>query len=379
MFFFKKEILLVLFQSVLLVFVVMFSVIPVSCKVSEEGIEIIGGDYENPCLQNVTVLDSSRVELQFSDSVSVRDVVVSKSIKGISDSDEHSESFCLSPSLAAACGEYGHINVNTNISNDGKTLTFILDSETEIGTKYEVFGTVEDCVGNSLTFCVPFLGYNSSVPKMIITEAQIKYGSGTLKGEKIYRAEFIELLALEDGNLSGLELLSASDGEDKKFVLPAVNVKKGEIILVHPRTKGEGCINENDDNLNLATAPHSKDGIRDLWSESESSFYNDSTDVIYLRNSVDNSIADALLYAKEDATEWGKNVLPVVNKIFESGICESNDISNATTSEKVSPLKSITRNNAKELLKHSENYESEFPFKFDSAAWSVCTATPGEL
>lgn len=379
MFFFKKEILLVLFQSVLLVFVVMFSVIPVSCKVSEEGIEIIGGDYENPCLQNVTVLDSSRVELQFSDSVGVRDVVVSKSIKGISDSDEHSESFCLSPSLAAACGEYGHINVNTNISNDGKTLTFILDSETEIGTKYEVFGTVEDYVGNSLTFCVPFLGYNSSVPKMIITEAQIKYGSGTLKGEKIYRAEFIELLALEDGNLSGLELLSASDGEDKKFVLPAVNVKKGEIILVHPRTKGEGCINENGDNLNLATAPHSKDGIRDLWSESESSFYNDSTDVIYLRNSVDNSIADALLYAKEDATEWGKNVLPVVNKIFESGICESNDISNATTSEKVSPLKSITRNNAKELLKHSENYESEFPFKFDSAAWSVCTATPGEL
>lgn len=379
MFFFKKEILLVLFQSVLLVFVVMFSVIPVSCKVSEEGIEIIGGDYENPCLQNVTVLDSSRVELQFSDSVGVRDVVVSKSIKGISDSDEHSESFCLSPSLAAACGEYGHINVNTNISNDGKTLTFILDSETEIGTKYEVFGTVEDYVGNSLTFCVPFLGYNSSVPKMIITEAQIKYGSGTLKGEKIYRAEFIELLALEDGNLSGLELLSASDGEDKKFVLPAVNVKKGEIILVHPRTKGEGCINENGDNLNLATAPHSKDGIRDLWSESESSFYNDSTDVIYLRNSVDNSIADALLYAKEDATEWGKNVLPVVNKIFESGICESNDISNATTSEKVSPLKSITRNNAKELLKHSENYESEFPFKFDNAAWSVCTATPGEL
>ena len=121
----KKEIFVVILQTFFLVSVVMFSVVPFSCKVTEEGIEIIGGDYENPCLQNVSVVDGKTVELQFSDSIVLRDLVVSKFIEGVSDSDEHSESICLSPSLAAACGEYGKINVNTSSSDDGKTITFI--------------------------------------------------------------------------------------------------------------------------------------------------------------------------------------------------------------------------------------------------------------
>lgn len=381
MIFFRKEVLLVFFQSIFLVFVVLFSVVPTSCKISEEGVEIIGGDYENPCLQSVTALDSKNIELQFSDSVKVRDVTVSETIKDVSDSGEHSESFLLSPSIAAACGEFGHINVETKMSDDGKILTVILESEMKIGMKYSVFGTAEDATGNSLTFCVYVLGFNPSVPKMIITEAQIKYGTGKVNGETVYRAEFVELLALEDGNLSGLELLSASDGESKKVVLPPVDVKKGEIILVHPRaTEGGGCVNEDGDDLNLATAPHSKDGVRDLWFENTAACYNDNTDVVYLRNSVDNSIMDALLYAKEGAEEWDKKVLPVVNELCAVGICASPDISNATTSKSVTPLKSIARNDAKELAEQfSQNRECNFPFKFDAESWSVCAATPGEI
>lgn len=376
----KKEIFVVILQTFFLVSVVMFSVVPFSCKVTEEGIEIIGGDYENPCLQNVSVVDGKTVELQFSDSIVLRDLVVSKFIEGVSDSDEHSESICLSPSLAAACGEYGKINVNTSSSDDGKTITFIFDKETEIGSKYEVFGTVEDAVGNSLTFCVPFTGFNSFVPRMIITEAQIKYGKGSSSGETIYRAEFVELMALEDGNLSGLELLSASDGEEKKFVFPAIDVKKGEIILVHPRTKEGGCINEDGDDLNLATAPHSKDGVRDLWSENLDSRYNDSTDVIYLRNSVDNSVMDVLLYAAEGSEEWKSNVQEIVNLVCGAGLCNSSEISEAVVSKGVSPLKSLTRLNAPEIFEKVMNGEEiDFPLVFEASDWAVCGVTSGGM
>ena len=246
--------------------------------------------------------------------------------------------------------------------------------------KYEIFGTVEDKAGNSLTFCVPFIGYNPSVPKMIITEAQIKYAKATVSGNVLYRTEFIELMALEDGNLAGIEIISACDGEKGKFVLPAVEVKKGEIILVHPRTKETGCINEQGDDLNLAIAPFSKDGVRDLWSENENSRYNDSTDVIYLFNTVNNSVMDGFVYAAENLTEWKTEVSETVDLLFDEGIFKSKDISTAVLSKGVSPLKSLTRINASEINRKVMNDEEiDFPIVYDSSNWSVCSVSPGDL
>ena len=187
-------------------------------------------------------------------------------------------------------------------------------------------------------------------------------------------------MALEDGNLSGLELLSASDGEEKKFVFPAIDVKKGEIILVHPRTKEGGCINEDGDDLNLATAPHSKDGVRDLWSENLGSRYNDSTDVIYLRNSVDNSVMDVLLYAAEGSEEWKSNVQEIVNLVYGAGLCNSSEISAAVVSKGVSPLKSLTRLNAPEIFEKVMNGEEiDFPLVFEASDWAVCGVTSGGM
>ena len=377
---FRKELVLIFAQTVFLVSVVLFSVIPFSCKATEQGIEIIGGDYENPCLKNISVLDNKTVKLEFSDSVSIRNVVVSPFNQNISDSQEHSIGLQLSPSLAAASGEYGFIENTQEISEDGKEITFILENETKIGVKYEIFGTVEDKVGNSLTFCVPFIGFNPSVPKMIITEAQIKYAKATVAGNVLYRTEFIELMALEDGNLAGIEIISACDGEKGKFILPAIDVKKGEIILVHPRTKETGCINEDGDDLNLATAPFSKDGVRDLWAENENSHYNDSTDVIYLLNAVNNSVIDGFVYAAENLSEWKTEVSEALDLLFDEGIVKSKEISNAIISKGVSPLKSLNRVNASEIKnKIMNNEEIDFPIIFDASNWNINSVSPGEL
>lgn len=373
----QKEICLVALQTVLLVGITLFSVVPFSCKVTTEGIEIIGGDYSAPDIEEVDVIDEKTVTMTFSDSVNVRDVVVSPVLPGISDSDVHSETEDLSPAIAAAAGEFGHINATVKKSEDGKNITFILEEGTVIGKSYEVYGTVEDKIGNTLTFCVPFTGYNSKVPKIIMTEAQIKYAKATVKNEAVYRGEYIEFLALEEGNLAGLELCSAADGEAKTYAFPAIEVKKGELFLVHFRTAGDGCINEDGDDLNAATAPHSAPEVRDLWWDNTSSHFNDSSDVLILRNTVDGSIMDALMYAVPEALEWKPAVGEAALEVFNEGFYVTCDISGACNSKGVSPLKSLTRVEGRTILEALlAGEEVEWPVAGDGA-WEVMAVTPG--
>lgn len=371
---------LVIFQTLVLVGITLFAVIPFSCKVTTEGIEIIGGDYSAPAIESVNVIDENTVTMSFSESVTVRNVIVSPFIPGVSDSLSHSDSSELSPSLAAASGQYGMLNTVVTESEDKKSVTFTFDEKTAIGKSYEVFGTVEDEIGNTLTFCVPFTGFNSSVPKMIMTEVQIKYQKATSKGNTIYRGEYVEFLALEAGNLAGLELISASDGEEKKYVFPAIDVKQGEIFIVHFRTIGEGCVNELGEDLNSATAPHSKDGVRDFWSESTVAHFNDSSDIILLKNTVDGSIMDGLMYAAPEAAEWKSSVAATAVEISDAGLYGSSDISNASSSKGCTTLKALTRVDALSILELAmEKEEFEYPVPVDENSWIVEPASPGVL
>ena len=272
------------------------------------------------------------------------------------------------------------LDTTVSESEDKKTVTFTFKDKTAIGRTYEVFGTVEDDIGNTLTFCVPFVGYNSTVPKIIMTELQIKYQKATSKGNVIYRGEYVEFLALESGNLAGLELISAADGDEKKFVFPAIEVNQGEIFLVHLRTIGEGCYNELEDDLNLATAPHSKDGVRDLWSESTVAHFNDSSDIILLRNTVDGSIMDGVMYAAAEASEWKSSVAESAVAISDAGLYGTSDIENASCSKGCTTLKSLTRVDALGLLELAmENEEFDYPVPVDENSWIVEPASPGVL
>lgn len=374
-----KEICIVLLQTLFITSIVVFSVIPFSCKVTSAGIEFIGGDYSAPTLDEMNVVDNQTLKIKFSENVKVTNAVISPRIVGISDSSIHSTNENLSPSLAAAVGEYGKIDCDVVYDNENHFVTFRLQEATEIGREYELFGVVEDRIGNSLTFTVPFSGYNATIPRMIMTEIQIKYGKGSSGGQPIYRGEFVEFLALEDGNLIGLELFSASDGEKKKYQFPNIEVKKGEVILVHLRTVGEGCVNEELD-YNAATAPHSKDEIRDLWDENTTARFNDSSDVIILRNRVDGSIIDGIMYASADAVEWKTGVAESAVELQQYGIYQSYEIQNANISKGCTTLKSLTRQNAQEIYDTIMNDEEyEFPFPSDEDTWNVQPVSPGIL
>ena len=259
----------ILLQAVFISAITILSVLPISCKVSTEGIELSSGDYDAPTLKDLKVIDEKTLEIEFSEWVRIRSVIVSPYIEGVSDSFERSITNELSRAIASATGQNGAIRCSVETSDDGRVVTFIMEDSTVVGKCYEILGIVEDSNGNSLTFCVPFTGFNPNIPNVLITEIQPKY-KGTENKVPVYKCEYAELLILEDGNLAGLEVFFASYEAKCRFVLPAVDVKKGEVILVHLRTAGDGCISETGDELNLSTRFYSNTKARDLWSENKS-------------------------------------------------------------------------------------------------------------
>lgn len=364
--------LILLVQTFLLTAITLFCVIPFSCRVSEEGIIFVGGDYNSPVLEDVNVLDEKTVQITFSEKVKLRNYTVSQVIKEISDSSEHSETIELSPALKAASGAYGKVEADCSLSEDGCVLTYSVADRYEVGKAYEIFSTVEDRAGNSLTFCVPFCGYNACIPKLIMTELLVKHDKNTSKNE------FVEILALTSGNLAGLELVSGSDGEKKKFVMPPVEVETGEILLIHLRSLGEGCLTETD-NLDEASAAYAQPGIRDIWAENEGSALSDTSDVIILRKGAEGEILDAFMYNDKKAEDW-KKPKPYAEKVYESGIYDSVAVEQAFPSSGASSTKSFQRTNAADLRAAALNgVIEEYPVKYDDENWALLKATAGTL
>lgn len=373
----RKEIIILLSQTFVLCFCVFLCVIPVSCKLTEEGIRITAGDYVAPVIENLEVLDGRTLRMDFSERIKVNSVVVSKMIKNISDSMEHSDSQEASQALLAAGGRNGCIETETELSEDGLSVTFKLEKDCEIGENYELFGVAEDVTGNSLTFCIPFVGYNSRIPELIMTEVQIKF-TGKSGKKEVNRAEFVEFLVLKGGNLGGLELAGGMDGEAKKYCFPPVDVETGSVILVHVRTAGDGCVDERE-NLNAATAAFSADGVLDLWSENTEARFNDTADVILLRNNA-GDILDAFMYADEKTVEWKKGALTFAGQAVAAGIYEGEEISEAAVNKSTTSLKSFTRQDAQALqsaVKAGESYS--YPVKNNKSLWQVMSVSPGVL
>lgn len=269
-------------QVAVIVSLVLAFVCPVSCRMSdsesESDVHISEGDYAAPVLSSYVLTGEKNIRLVFSKKVSVAHL-------------------SLTPAVEIDSVSYG------NPDDEQCCADVVFSSALEIGCAYALYGEATDDSGNSLTFSVPFTGYNAEVPGIEIVRMRIKY-QGERNGDGKFYNEFVEVRALTDGNLAGLELFSVSDGECKKYVFPAVRVTKGEIVAVHMRSAGSGCIDELTDDLNLSSAFDSVDGVRDLWSENTTSCLNDSTDIVVLRNSFDGSLVDIVPYAKTGTAQW---------------------------------------------------------------------------
>ena len=378
-----KEMMVVLGEAVLLAGITVAAVLPVSCKITEQGVKIVGGDYVPPVLNGFVVADEKTVVLEFSEKVEVSGFVVAKVIDDEFASMEHSSTIDLSPALERASGVYGAVGCSVQADDPPNILKFILDEQMEIGQGYELYTKVLDSVGNTLTLVIPFTGFNSRVPELMITELQTESVSSQNKAEKtagIYRNEYVELLVLKGGNLAGLELCSGYDGETKKYTFPAIDVSTGEIIVVHMRNRGNGCISEEGDDLTLATSSYTSPEIRDLWTDIETTTLGNKTDILIIRNRADRRLLDAVMFRASNIEAWTKTMIDYSQLLDESTVYSSGDIENAFITDALTATKTLHRTDALEYQQQLlEGVELEFPVPSSAEVWSVGDPTPGAL
>lgn len=379
-----KSWLIVLLQSLCIVAIVLMAIVPFSCKITAEGVKLLVGDYNPPVLNSVYVVDESTVEFVFSENVRITGCVVSiVNDEDLFNSMSSSKTKDLSEALYAASGMYGSIESEIFSGESENIVRIKMKEKMLTGQKYEVYASVKDSYGNNLTFAVPFIGYNGRVPKIILSEIQSASVSSQTKSEKengFYRNEFVELLCLSDGNLSGIEIISANDGEQKRYVLPAVEVCKGEIVVVHLRNRGNGCVSEEGDDLNLAKSSYSSVGIRDLWSKCEETVLGNKTDIVVLRNSLNKELIDAVMYRDSSIEEWSNKFSDYAQQVYEAGIYSSSEIDCASVTTGLTDTKTIFRKNASELRTRVLSGEDiELPVVCDAGEWIVGTESAGRL
>lgn len=334
--------------------VVVAVVCPISCCSTDTyGIEILQGDFSCPQIESISVLSSSSVQMVFSKEV---DVLKAEVYTATSDDGE-------SESLGA---------VSWDVAGD--TVVFVFEDGAKVGVEYVLEGSVQDLSGNTLTFAASFSGPNDNPARLFINEFRKDYRSANEIGE------FVELYVLKSGNLSGLEVYSAHDGESLKYAFPAIDVSEGDYITVHMRQCEDwsGMVSEEGDDLTLSTQADSCDSARDLWSDNTKAVFA-NTDIIVVRFTESSEVMDAVLYAynkDDEVATWDSSYDEILSAITESGAwAGSTDTTDVIQSKGVGYSKSFARQNLAEAI---AAYASGEQIANSADVWIVTSSpTPG--
>lgn len=335
---------------------VFFSVFPFSCKMTEEGIVLLSGDLVSPKINSWSVAGSNSLELRFSEKVKMNEVAICVAGNAARENifDRDGMDFGDGDDLRDGVGflDADKIYPEVQFYDDGKTVVVKSQEALAVGKKYELYAEIEDVAGNTLNFAVPFLGYNSRVPKIAIFAVHPKYSSSKRNGETVYKNEFVELYVATAGNLAGVKIVSAVDGEAKSFTLPPLEVKAGTFVTVHMRRRGDGCVSETPENLRLCRQEYASDTSLDLWSQNAAACLGDSADIITLVNTADGVIIDAVAYAPGGSDEWATDkLLAAAENAVAAGVWDSAFPKNAVCSDDLTASKMIVRTDGKKLSK----------------------------
>ena len=355
-----------------LVFGTLSVVAPVSCRLTEEGLEIVPADTAAPAVEEFTVLGSDRIFVSCSkkivlDNISVVETEADDIIADYAETD-YENVFATAESVT--------------YDESGKSAEIVLTAATSVGKNYIFSGIVYDEAGNSLEFSHRFCGYNEEPAKLLISEVRYNKSSSSTKTKK---TEFIEFYVLESGNLAGLEVVSATNSEKKKYSFPSINVKRGEYIVLHGQLyeeMGATAIDELGEDLTLSTAHESCATARELWRKATDKFIS-QTDVIMLRESSMNKIKDAVLLSTSGKVEWTKSVKAFAEKVQSAGVWEDalnpdkavcTDVTGTSTTSC-----SVSRQNIDELaMRYADGAEVPDVIPTCASDWLITIpATPG--
>lgn len=307
-----KKVFIKIGICIFITLIILFLVTGISCAITPEGITIITGDYESPKYIELKVQSANSINLNFSKAIKLEKIIIKD--------NSTKESI---------------INNIENPNSDIINVTF--ENKLACDKQYIIEGYIKDVAGNTLYFTDLFSGYNDRIPKVRLNEIRTEYSNP--------KCEFIELLICSDGNLGGMEIISAYDGLDKTYIFPSVEVRNGEYVVLHCRKLDENSVDEIGDDCLLSVGSETGD-YRDLWIDNNSARLGKS-DVILLKDKKDGNILDAVLYSQTDNTEWKTDILvECATQAFESNNWEEGSLAeNAVCSDGITTTRSLSRVN----------------------------------
>lgn len=358
-----------LFATAALVFTTLSFVAPVSCRLTDEGIEIMEKDTTSPSIVDFSVTDEKSIMIKCSEQVVLTDAKVFQA----EDFEEFEENEEAEIFASATPVSYGY---------DGKSVAVKLSSSTEIGKKYVFSGKIFDASGNSLGFEQEFFGFNACPARLIFSEIRNNYDYTKEK------TEFVEFFVVKGGNLSGLEFFAASKNEKKKYGFPPIDVKAGDFVTLHlqtiitkknnPDKHIEKAFDETSGDKNLSKSLESSEKAWDFWLSGSDKIIS-GKDILILRDSCSKKVKDIVLLTnkKDNATPWSKKLSEYAKMAQESEIwSEGCDISTSIVLN--STTKSVSRTDLKALVeKYSESEDIPEFIPNSKENWTIASPTPG--
>ncbi len=316
-----------------------------SCKINSAGPTFFSGDFIPPKLLLVENMSSTELMLSFSKPISP--LSMHSGIAG----EEAKEAFF--------------------VEEETKKVRVQLSQAQEIGKMHSLHGSVVDHNGNTLSFVAEFAGFNTRVPHLVLSEIRTEYSTyKNSAGHIKYNVEFIELYAQTAGNLAGVTLFNSSDGEENRYYFPAVEVQKGDYIVLHLRNFEESSVDE------LVSKDESEGtdahlNAWDFWINATESMLPKNT-VIILSERKNGKILDALPLIDSKYEQWNKDSnAQSAQHIFEQGVWLGGwEIEHAVKSENTTVTRTISR--------QGNLQEASIASKDDWIVVATSNASPGE-
>jgi hypothetical protein len=145
---------------------------------------------------------------------------------------------------------------------ESESLVIDFDSDQSPGADYALAGEVDDLCGNRTRFLVRFVGWNGRASPLLLSEVLPCKNVSLSKPHR----DFIELEVQADGNIGGEELSWTSSVKTANYRFPCIEVKKGDLIVLHLAPEGIPAeCDELGSDLSASGGVDATATGRDLW------------------------------------------------------------------------------------------------------------------
>ncbi len=275
--------------------IIPFLVILLSCNAVVNNNELLNIDLQPPVLQEINIKNEKSITIIFDEPVTM-------------DNNDYKSDPILELSKS---------------SSSENSLTLFFSKNQKPGKKYICRGDVNDEKGNTLSFIIRYYGWNPLIPDIIINEFNPE-GSGN-------NPDSIELFVTSDGNTAGITIFTGtSQFYSGSYVLPALDVLKGDYIIIHMRPEGgDEEVSETFDKA-ISGGKLASDEAWDLWVDGDKPI-SGKNGVLSLYTNPFGEIIDAVPYSNrvsgdsEDYHGWTSATIHMIEELSFLDIWQNTD------------------------------------------------------